>query len=188
MPKEQKASQLTSIGTIVCLLSLSAWAQEPTRKTVELRIEKVGMNEAYDRDSSIPIRCRFENTSDKPVSLALPGLGSHEVGWASLGLEITVKSEDEKAPLFHGPSDFRSEFCRSMSEKLDSEVGCNSPRDVIDLRPHKEFVRTIYLGLLLSSFGKFGWKMQPGKYVVQITSNQADGMLESNELTILVKP
>lgn len=189
MPTEKhKARLLTSIVTFIYLLTLPAVAQERTRETVQLRIEAVGTNQTYDRDSSIPIRCRFKNTGETSVSLALPGLGSRRMGLTSLGLEITVKRENEEAPAFHGETDFRSEFCRSMSEKLDSEVECDSPRDVIDLHPHEEFVRTVHLRTLLSGVGKSGWKIQPGKYVVQLTSNQAGGMLVSNELTIQVKP
>ncbi len=181
--------RLTGIVTLVGLLSLPVCAQgHSTPEIVELRIEAVATNREYDRNSSIPIRCHFKNTSDKPISLALPGLGSQRMGLATLGLEVSLKRENEKKSLFQGRADFRSEFCRSMREKMDSEVECDSSRDAIDLQPHQEFVRTVHLSTLLWGLGKSGRKMQPGKYIVQIKSSQTDGILVSNELAIQVKP
>jgi hypothetical protein len=115
-------------------------------------------------------------------------LGSSHMGLTSLGLEINIRRVNEKTPLIRGQSDFRSDFCRKTKEKMDSEVECDSPRDAIDLRSHEEFVRTVDLSTLLGSFGKSAKKMLPGKYVVQITSRQADSTLVSNELTIVVRP
>jgi hypothetical protein len=160
-------------------------AQVTTNEIVQFRIEAVG-NGTYQQESSFPIRCRFRNTSEKPVAITLPGHSTRQTLLAdSLGLEINIRKENETTPLIH--SDLGSEFCKRITERLDSQVECGSPQDKINLPAHEEFVRTIHLSTVLGGQGEFAKRMQPGKYLIQINSNQSDSTLISNEIAIFVQ-
>lgn len=176
-----------SIVPLACLLSVAGFTQIPTSETMQFRIEAAGTQRTYDQESPFPIRCRFKNLSDTPITIVLPGLGSGHSAPASLGFDVTIRKANEKASLVHGLPDFRSDFCRKTAEKMDSNVECDSPRDSIDLQPHEEFVRTVYLGTLLGGLEQSAKKLQPGTYSIQITSSQPDSMLVSNELSVVVQ-
>ncbi|HWO31374.1 MAG TPA: hypothetical protein VNO32_21480, partial [Candidatus Acidoferrum sp.] len=167
----------------LCVLALSGLAQVSTSQVVQLRIEAVGAHDTYSQDSSFPIRCRFKNVSNAPVTITLPGHGLGQTATTSpLGLEVNIRTENETLPLIRA----RLDVCRKLAEKMDSKVECDSPGDAINLQPREEFVRTIHLNTL-SGFGDLSKKMQPGKYLVQVTSNQVDSILISNEIAIVVQ-
>ena len=175
-------------ATIVCFSFFSISVQGQGQQTVQLRIEPVGAHAIDDQDGTFPVRCRFKNVSNTPVKVTLPGLGSRQATLAgSLGLEVSMRREDEKTPPIRVQSDFRLDFCRKLSEKMNSDVTCDSPGDTIDLQPNEEFVRTIHLATAFVRDGALAERIRPGKYLVQMTSRQADATLLSNEIMIEVR-
>jgi hypothetical protein len=179
---------LRLVTTIVCFSLLSISVQAQGQETVQLRIEPVGAHATYDKDGLFPIRCRFKNISDQPVEVTLPGLGSRQATLAGPhGLEVSMRREDKKTPPVCVQSEFRLDFCRKLSEKMNSDVTCDSPGDTINLQPNEELVRTIHLSTAFGREGTLAERVQPGKYWVQITSRQADATLLSNEIMIDVR-
>jgi hypothetical protein len=189
------AAELKNCGFVVRLVTtvvgfslLSISVQAQGQETVQLRIEPVAAHATYDQNSLFPIRCRFKNVSDKPVELTLPGLGPRQATLAGpLGLEVSMRREDKKTPPVRVQSDFRLDFCRKLSEKMNSDVTCDSPGDEIELQPNEELVRTIHLSTAFGREGTLAEKVRPGKYWVQITSRQSDATLLSNEIMIEVR-
>jgi hypothetical protein len=145
------------------LLSVAARPQTRTSEIVQLRIEAGGaQTTTYNQEDPFPIRCRFKNLADAPVTIVLPGFGA-EPTVSTLGFAVVLRKANGKEPPIRRQTDFRADLCRKTSGKMAYNLECDSPLDSIALRPHEELVRTVNLGTLLGGSVKPA-KMPPGEY------------------------
>jgi hypothetical protein len=187
-----RRKRAATFTVILCLLNTCGISQTLKNDIVKIRIESLSPDAHYHPGSSIPIRCRFKNTSAKSTTITLPN-DEPLVTFpkSSPRFEVTLSQLGQKQNYLDVRGHFlMSNFCRTVSVPLDSATTCESPGTSTRfvLRANEEIVRVIPMRFFLGSLKEIEQEIPPGKYRIRVTSEQDDSTLVSNELTIVIDP